>query len=203
MTLAVVVTTMKLEWNENKRLINLQRHQIDSADVKQVFDNKRRTIVDDRFDYGEIRFFTPGLLNNRVVAVSHTETDDLIRIISARKADKNDIENVLKQNEKITKLKFVREVDLYPANTKNINPNDFYVDFSLKQQICDSEYPEFHFSIQPEKKITTIKFLFANFKCKEKSLKPYTNNTLEQYEQEFAAIFEREVIEKLRQNDSR
>ncbi len=81
---------MKFEWDENKRLINLQRHQIDFADVKQVFDNERRTIVDDRFDYGEIRFFTLGLLHGRIVAVSHTETDDLIRIISVRKADKNE-----------------------------------------------------------------------------------------------------------------
>lgn len=54
---------MKFEWDENKRLINLQRHQIDFADVEQVFDYKRRTIIDNRFDYGEIRFFTLGLLN--------------------------------------------------------------------------------------------------------------------------------------------
>jgi uncharacterized DUF497 family protein len=29
---------MKFEWDENKRLINLQRHGIDFADVWQIFD---------------------------------------------------------------------------------------------------------------------------------------------------------------------
>lgn len=81
---------MKFEWDEQKCLINLQRHGIDFADVRQVFVNERRTIIDNRFDYGEIRFFTLGLLNGRVVAVSHTETDEIIRIISARKANKNE-----------------------------------------------------------------------------------------------------------------
>ena len=81
---------MKFEWDKNKRLINLQRHGIDFADVPQVFDNERRTIIDDRFDYDEVRFFTLGLLNGRIIAVSHTETDDAVRIISARKADRNE-----------------------------------------------------------------------------------------------------------------
>jgi len=81
---------MKFEWDENKRLINLQRHGIDFADVLQVFDNERRTIIDDRFDYDEVRFFTLGLLDGRIIAVSHTETDDAVRIISARKADRNE-----------------------------------------------------------------------------------------------------------------
>jgi uncharacterized DUF497 family protein len=45
---------MKFEWDENKRLINLRRHGIDFADVKQVFENEAHTIIDDRFNYGEI-----------------------------------------------------------------------------------------------------------------------------------------------------
>lgn len=68
----------------------MQRHGIDFLEVPQLFDNWRHTIEDDRFDYGEIRFFTLGLLNGRVVAVSHTESDELVRIISARKANKNE-----------------------------------------------------------------------------------------------------------------
>jgi uncharacterized DUF497 family protein len=39
-------------------------------------------------DYGEERFVTFGILDGRVVAVVHTETEDLIRIISIRKATK-------------------------------------------------------------------------------------------------------------------
>lgn len=81
---------MKFERDEDKRRANLQKHGIDFADVSQVFEYLRRTIIDERFDYGEIRFFTLGLLNGRIVAVSHTETDDAVRIISARRANRNE-----------------------------------------------------------------------------------------------------------------
>ncbi len=79
---------MKYEWDENKRLVNLQRHGIDFADVWQVFENETATEIDDRFDYGKIRYLTLGLLFGEVIAVSHLETDQLIRIISVRKAIK-------------------------------------------------------------------------------------------------------------------
>lgn len=39
----------------------------------------------DRFSYGEQRFITFDLLQERVVTVVHTERENLIRIISARK----------------------------------------------------------------------------------------------------------------------
>ena len=48
------------------------------------------TILDDRFDYKEERFVTFGLLQGRVVSVVHTEDDEVIRIISVRKATKNE-----------------------------------------------------------------------------------------------------------------
>ena len=56
------------------------------------FGNFRRpnalTILDDRFDYGEIRYITFGLLIGRVVAVAHTEDDQIIRIIFSKKSRK-------------------------------------------------------------------------------------------------------------------
>ena len=79
---------MKFEWDENKRVINLQRHGIDFADVWQIFHYDRAKDVDDRFDYGEIRYITFGLLRGDVIVIAHTETDDTFRIISARKAEK-------------------------------------------------------------------------------------------------------------------
>ncbi len=39
---------------------------------------------------GEERFVTFGLLEDRVVAVAHTETADTIRVISIRKAKKHE-----------------------------------------------------------------------------------------------------------------
>jgi uncharacterized DUF497 family protein len=40
----------------------LQRHGIDLADVWRVFEIETHTIIDDRFDYGEIRYLSLGLL---------------------------------------------------------------------------------------------------------------------------------------------
>ncbi len=79
---------MKFEWDENKRLINLQRHGIDFADVWQIFDYDIATDIDNRFDYGEVRYLTFGLLRGDVIVVAHTEIDDTFRIISVRKAEK-------------------------------------------------------------------------------------------------------------------
>jgi uncharacterized protein len=79
---------MQFEWDESKRISNLRKHGIDFLDIPPVFDGSILTIEDERFDYGENRFVTFGLLQGRVVAVVHTEGDDYIRVISARKATK-------------------------------------------------------------------------------------------------------------------
>lgn len=51
------------------------------------------TLEDNRFEYPERRFVTFGLLAGRVVAIAHTEAEDTIRIVSARKATKNEQES--------------------------------------------------------------------------------------------------------------
>ncbi|MDQ5845523.1 MAG: BrnT family toxin [Acidobacteriota bacterium] len=81
---------MRFEWDEAKRRGNIRRHGIDFLAARVVFAGKTVTFLDDRFNYGEIRFLTLGLLWGRVVAIVHTETDEAIRIISARKASKNE-----------------------------------------------------------------------------------------------------------------
>jgi len=48
------------------------------------------TYEDDRFDYGEQRFVTLGLLRGIAVSIVHTETEKQIRIISFRKATRNE-----------------------------------------------------------------------------------------------------------------
>ncbi len=42
------------------------------------------------FEYSERRLVTFGLLGGQVAAITHTEDDDTIRIISARKATNNE-----------------------------------------------------------------------------------------------------------------
>jgi uncharacterized protein len=79
---------MRFEWDEKKRLINIEKHGIDFIDVPAIFELDIVTVIDERFDYGEIRYQTLGLLKSHVILVVHTESETVIRIISARKATK-------------------------------------------------------------------------------------------------------------------
>ena len=83
---------MRFEWDEAKRRSNLRDHEIDFAAIvwEKFFDGETVTRMDDRFDYGERRYLTLGLLKGKVVAVVHTEHDGIFRLISARKASKNE-----------------------------------------------------------------------------------------------------------------
>jgi uncharacterized DUF497 family protein len=76
----------KFDWDEYKRLTNIQKHAIDFEDITAVFNGNIVTVEDNRFDYGEQRFITLGLLKGRVIAIVHTERGAITRIISARKA---------------------------------------------------------------------------------------------------------------------
>jgi len=78
----------KFEWNVTKRKSNIKKHGIDFIDAPMIFEGNTLTIEDNRYDYGEERFVTFGVLDGRVVAVVHTESENLIRIISIRKATK-------------------------------------------------------------------------------------------------------------------
>lgn len=87
---------VRFEWDERKRLVNLNRHGIDFADAYRIFDFDRFLLADDRFDYGEERWISFGMLFGEVVAVTHTETDEVIRIISVRRAEKHEQERYFK-----------------------------------------------------------------------------------------------------------
>jgi uncharacterized protein len=69
-----------------KRLANLRKHGIDFLDVSVVLEGDTLTVEDNRYDYGEQRFVTFGLLQGLVMAIVHSDRNDSIRIISARKA---------------------------------------------------------------------------------------------------------------------
>ncbi len=81
---------MRYDWDEAKRRVNLRKHGLDFADAIHVFEGLTVTLEDTRFDYGETRFLTLGLLRTFVVVIVHTETAEVIRIISVRKATKNE-----------------------------------------------------------------------------------------------------------------
>ena len=81
---------MRFAWSTLKCASNIRHHGLDFADAERVFDGLTYTFEDDRFNYGEQRFHTLGLLDGVPVSVIHTETDDEIRIISFRKATRSE-----------------------------------------------------------------------------------------------------------------
>lgn len=81
---------MRFTWSERKRATNLKDHGLDFLDAPRVFESATYTFEDDRFDYGEQRYETLGLLAGVPVSIVHTETEDEIRVISFRKATKRE-----------------------------------------------------------------------------------------------------------------
>ncbi|RME43315.1 MAG: BrnT family toxin [Caldilineae bacterium] len=81
---------MEYQWDSNKARANLRKHQIDFADAVAVFsDDFALTIEDDHPD--EERFVTIGMDSlGRILVVVYTWRGESIRLISARKATKNE-----------------------------------------------------------------------------------------------------------------
>ena len=77
---------MRFEWDDAKRKSNLKVHGLDFADAELVFGGLTASYEDDRFRYSEQRFVTLGLLRGVPVSIVHTESQDVIRIISLRRA---------------------------------------------------------------------------------------------------------------------
>ncbi len=82
---------MRFQWDEEKNARNIRKHGFDFADAWEVFQNALISRIDSREDYGEDRWHGIGVLQGRTVVVVFAERDpDIVRIISLRKANKNE-----------------------------------------------------------------------------------------------------------------
>lgn len=82
---------MEFEWDENKNQSNIRKHGISFMDAINVFlDPYRIEREDDRMDYGEVRFQVIGMVSGRLLFVVYTYRNGNIRIISARRANRNE-----------------------------------------------------------------------------------------------------------------
>jgi uncharacterized DUF497 family protein len=77
---------MKIEWDEQKRRQNIIKHGIDFVDVAEIFEGEVVVFEDDRLDYGETRWIALGVVRGRIIVAVYTQTDEALRLISARKA---------------------------------------------------------------------------------------------------------------------
>jgi uncharacterized protein len=79
---------MEFEWDEFKAVTNVKKHGVSFGEAKTVFNNPLAVIFDDEaHSVEEQREIIIGhSQNNRLLLVSFTERDKVIRIISARLA---------------------------------------------------------------------------------------------------------------------
>lgn len=76
------------EWDENKSEINLAKHAIAFDDASEIFYGKIVVRRSDRNN--EERWIAIGYSENRLIAVVFTRREGVVRIISARRARKNE-----------------------------------------------------------------------------------------------------------------
>ena len=85
---------IKFEWDSVKAETNIRKHKVSFEEAKSVFyDEFAIQFFDEENSVSEDRFLMLGMSNeSRTLIVSHCERDkgNTIRIISARKATKNE-----------------------------------------------------------------------------------------------------------------
>jgi uncharacterized DUF497 family protein len=81
---------MRFQWDERKRRANRAKHGIDFDRAKRVFQAQIVEREDERRDYGEKRVVAYGEVNGVVLCVIYTWRDGVRRIISARRARRDE-----------------------------------------------------------------------------------------------------------------
>ncbi len=85
------------EWDNEKREINLKKHEIDFVGAIKIFEDL------DRIEFvshrkGEERFQTIGMVHGVIISLIYTVRKDEKRIISARRASKHERETYYEKN---------------------------------------------------------------------------------------------------------
>ena len=81
---------MNITYDPAKREKTLAERGLDFDDAARIFAGTTLTIEDDREDYGEPRYQTYGLLDERLVMVVWTEREDARHVISMRKCNERE-----------------------------------------------------------------------------------------------------------------
>ena len=85
---------IRFYWDSNKNKTNIKKHKISFEEARTVFfDENARVISDPEHSINEERFIIMGLsfkFNLLIVVHTYKENDEVIRIISARKATKSE-----------------------------------------------------------------------------------------------------------------
>lgn len=89
------MSLLRFEWDETQNRSNRRKHGVSFEDARTAFlDENARVIPDPKHWDDEDRFVLLGLsISSRVLLVCHCyrKEDEVIRLVSARKADRNEI----------------------------------------------------------------------------------------------------------------
>ncbi|MBP7392707.1 MAG: BrnT family toxin [Zoogloea sp.] len=85
------ITSMRIEFDTEKRDKTLLERGLDFACAGEVFAGATVTLEDARQNYGEVRFITVGTLDGRMVVLVWTPRGEARRIISMRKANEREL----------------------------------------------------------------------------------------------------------------
>lgn len=92
----ILMNKPSFEWDENKNIINKKKHKISFEEAKTVFfDYNALYMPDPEHSESEERFVILGMSNKAnllIVCHCYRQSESVIRIISARKADKGEQE---------------------------------------------------------------------------------------------------------------
>jgi len=90
---------LEFEWDDTKAAENVRDHGVSFAHAVRTFcDPFAVEWIDLREDYGEERIILLGMIANQILTVVYTERAERIRIISARRATKNEQDLYYREN---------------------------------------------------------------------------------------------------------
>jgi len=83
---------VEFEWDPEKAAANVRRRRVSFNEAATVLEDPlSTTFPDEAHSEGEMRFVTVGVSQRgRLLVVAHTERNDTIRIISARRATRRE-----------------------------------------------------------------------------------------------------------------
>ena len=84
-------------WDPIKNRTNITKHGISFPTAAKIFDGPLLEEEDTRQDYGETRIIALGRSEGRILYVVYTRRNSVIRIISARKANRHEREEYIRQ----------------------------------------------------------------------------------------------------------
>lgn len=82
----------QFEWDTSKAASNLEKHGVEFDEAQTVFNDPMFiTVIDEEHSDDEERYITIGMSNRgRLLMVAHTDRNERIRLISARRATRGE-----------------------------------------------------------------------------------------------------------------